>query len=87
MKMRGAKRLRGAGCNSGKVKAVVSSWKKTYDQSGTYRLKSLPRQKNEHLLTSTEVTPPPATITRRFDRGKVQSRGTPRTDGSAESQA
>lgn len=40
-----------------------------------------------NLAVSSAVTPPPMTIARRIDRGKVQSRGTPRTDSSAESQA
>lgn len=47
MKKLGAKRLKGAGCNDGKVKAVVSDWKKRYDRSDDYRLKTEPRQKKE----------------------------------------
>lgn len=47
MKQRGLKRLRGVGCNSGRLKAVVSDWKTRYDLSGGYRLKVSPRNKNE----------------------------------------
>ena len=87
MKMRGAKRLKGAGCNKGKIKAVVSDWKERYDRSNDYRLKVEPRKKNEHLAVPPAVTPPPVTIVRRFDRGKIQPRGTPRTNSEAEGQA
>jgi hypothetical protein len=47
MKQRGLKRLRGVGCNSGWLKMVVGDWKSRYDLSGGYRLKVLPRIKNE----------------------------------------
>lgn len=47
--------------------------------------------KNPHhyaYLPMAEVADPaPFTIVRRYDRGKVQPRGTPRTDGQTEGQA
>ena len=38
----------------------------------------------EYLPMAVAVTPPPLTIIRRYDRGKVQPRGTPRTNREAE---
>lgn len=45
MKRHGLKRLRGAGCNSSSIKHKVSDWKKRYDLSGGYLLKTKPRVK------------------------------------------
>jgi len=47
MKKFGLKRLKGIGCNSSFVKSVVSDWKKRYDRSNDYHLRTAPRVKQE----------------------------------------